>query len=151
MMFSEFLEFIQSNHTGPSTTSDGPSAPPSAIIGADLARIDGPLKTTGAASYASDYNFPRMVYAVPVGATIASGKIRSIDTAAAEKMPGVLLILHHGNVPPLFRNASGGRNSESRPPLEDDTVYYWGQYVAAGCRRNLPAGTGSRGSRPRPV
>ncbi len=130
MMFSEFLEFIQSGQDGQSSTQAQPSAPPSAIIGAALPRVDGPLKTTGSATYASDYNFPRMVYAVPVCATIASGKIRSIDTAAAEKMPGVLLILHHGNVAPLFRNASGGRNSESRPPLEDETVYYWGQYVA---------------------
>jgi xanthine dehydrogenase YagR molybdenum-binding subunit len=46
-------------------------------------------------------------------------------------MPGVVLVLHHGNIMPLFRNASGGRNSESRPPFEDETVYYSGQYVAA--------------------
>ena len=130
MMFSEFLEFIQSgqNHQNSETTKTFP--PPSAIIGADIARIDGPLKTTGSANYAADYNFPRMVYAVPVCATIASGKIRSIDTTAAEKMPGVLLILHHDNIAPLFRNGSGGRNSESRPPFEDETIYYWGQYVA---------------------
>ena len=54
-----------------------------------------------------------------------------IDSSAAEKMPGVLLVLHHGNIMPLYRNASGGRNSESRPAFEDETVYYWGQYVAA--------------------
>ena len=46
-------------------------------------------------------------------------------------MPGVLLVMHHGNIMPLYRNASGGRNSESRPAFEDETVYYWGQYVAA--------------------
>ncbi len=40
-------------------------------------------------------------------------------------------MLHHGNIMPLYRNASGGRNSESRPAFEDETVYYWGQYVAA--------------------
>ncbi len=130
MMFSEFLEFIQSSQNGHSSSPIEPGAPPSAVIGASLARIDGPLKTTGSATYASDYNFPGMVYAVPVCATIASGKIRSLDTSAAEKMPGVLLVLHHGNIGPLFRNASGGRNSENRPPFEDETVSYWGQYVA---------------------
>jgi len=46
-------------------------------------------------------------------------------------MPGVLSVMHHGNIIPLYRNASGGRNSESRPPFEDETVYYWGQYIAA--------------------
>jgi xanthine dehydrogenase YagR molybdenum-binding subunit len=130
MMFSEFLEFIQSGQNHQNSETAQTFATPSAIIGADIARIDGPLKTTGSANYAADYNFPRMVYAVPVCATIASGKIRSIDTTTAEKMPGVLLVLHHDNIAPLFRNASGGRNSESRPPFEDKTIYYWGQYVA---------------------
>jgi xanthine dehydrogenase YagR molybdenum-binding subunit len=131
MMFNEFVEFIGSNEGAPPSTSELNPDPPSAIIGAALPRIDGPLKTTGRARYASDHNFPNMVYAVPVCATVASGKIRRIDSSAAEKMPGVLLVLHHGNIMPLYRNASGGRNSESRPPFEDDTVYYWGQYVAA--------------------
>jgi len=131
MMFSEFLEFIKSNDGVPSSAPDMNPNPASEIIGAAIPRIDGPQKTTGRALYASDYNFPNMVYAAPVRATIASGKIRRIDSGAAEKMPGVLLVLHHGNVMPLYRNASGGRNSESRPPFEDDTVSYWGQYVAA--------------------
>src|SRR5580698_676981 len=130
MTFSEFLDFIQSGQNYKTSETAQTLVPPSAIIGSDIARIDGPLKTTGSAMYASDYNFPRMVYAVPICAIIASGKIRSIDTSMAEKMPGVLLVLHHDNIGPLFRNGSGGRNSESRPPFEDTTVYYWGQYVA---------------------
>ncbi len=107
-----------------------PSQPISKIIGASLPRVDGPLKTTGTALYASDYNFPRMVYAVPVCSTIANGRIRSLDTSAAEKMPGVLLVLHHGNIDPLFRIAGHGRSSENRPPFEDEVISYWGQYVA---------------------
>jgi xanthine dehydrogenase YagR molybdenum-binding subunit len=106
------------------------TAGPSKMIGASLPRIDGPLKTTGSASYASDYHFPRMVYAVSVCSTIANGKIRSLDTTVAEKLPGVLLVLHHGNIGPLFRIAGHGRNSEDRPPLEDEVISYWGQYVA---------------------
>ena len=130
MLFSEYLEFIQADNPGPKGHIVASTAEPTAVIGASLSRVDGPLKTTGSARYASDYNFPGMVYAVPVGASIASGKILSIDTSAAKKMPGVLTILDHGNFDPVFRNASGGRNSEQRPPFEDDTVYYWGQYVA---------------------
>src|ERR1700692_428819 len=102
------------------------------IIGAAVPRIDGPLKTTGSARYASDYNFPRMVYAVPVCATIANGKIRSMDTSMAESLPGVLTVLHHGNFGPVFRMppGRGGRVSEDRAPFEDEVIYYWGQYVA---------------------
>src|SRR5258708_30261677 len=105
MMFNEFVEFIKSNEGPPPPEVDGNNSP-SAIIGASLPRIDGPLKTTGKALYASDYNFPNMVYAVPVCATIASGKIRRIDSSTAEKMPGVLLVLHHGNIMPLYPNPS---------------------------------------------
>ena len=134
MMFSEFIELIDAGQSqrvaSGAANSEAKPAEPTAIIGAAVPRIDGPLKTSGVARYASDYNFPRMVYAVPVCATIASGTIESLDASRAEKMPGVLLVLRHGNIEPLFRNASGGRNSESRPPFEDQTVYYWGQYVA---------------------
>ncbi|HEY3990884.1 MAG TPA: xanthine dehydrogenase family protein molybdopterin-binding subunit [Acidobacteriaceae bacterium] len=130
MLFEEFVEFIGQDGAAPKIT-DPNAPPPSKIIGAMVPRIDGPLKTTGTARYASDYNFPGLVYAVPVRATVASGTIRRIDSTTAEAMPGVLLVMHHGDVIPLYRNASGGRNSESRPPFEDETVYYWGQYVAA--------------------
>ena len=131
MMFEEFVEFIGSQDGAPPKPLDPDNPPPSAIIGASVPRIDGPLKTTGTARYASDYNFPGLVYCVPVRSTIASGKIRSIDSSAAEAMPGVLLVMHHGNIMPLYRNASGGRNSESRPAFEDETAYYWGQYIGA--------------------
>ena len=113
--------------------ADTPAYTPSAVIGSDLARIDGPLKTTGAAQYAADFHFPGMVHAVPVTGTVASGTVRSIDSAQAQKMPGVLAVFTHENVGPLFRMAPGGhggRTSESRPPLEDTTVRYWGQFVA---------------------
>ncbi len=50
----------------------------------------------------------------------------------AEGLPGVLTVLHHGNFGPVFRMppGRGGRVSEDRAPFEDNTVYYWGQYVA---------------------
>jgi xanthine dehydrogenase YagR molybdenum-binding subunit len=132
MMFEELVEFIGSQDGAAPKVVDPNAPPPSEIIGAMVPRIDGPLKTTGTARYASDYNFPGLAYAVPVRATVASGKVRRIDSTAAESMPGVLLVMHHGNIMPLYRTAPGaGRNSESRPPFEDETVYYWGQYVAA--------------------
>ncbi len=111
----------------------GAPAQPSAIIGAAVPRIDGPYKTTGTALYTSDRNFPGLVYAVPVCSRIAHGSIANLDVTAATSMPGVVLVLHHGNVGPLFRVAAGGRNSrisEDRPPLEDEKIYYWGQYIA---------------------
>jgi xanthine dehydrogenase YagR molybdenum-binding subunit len=106
------------------------------VIGAALPRVDGPVKTTGRAQYAADYSFPGLVYAVPVCATIANGKILSMDTAVAEKMPGVVAILHHENIGQLYRPSSGHMN-EDRQPFEDLTVYYWGQFVAVAVAKTL--------------
>ena len=103
------------------------------IIGAKVPRIDGALKTTGSARYAVDHSFPNLAHAVAVQSTIGKGRIRSLDPSSAEKMPGVLLVLHHGNMDGAFRffpHQEDGTISESRPPFHDDKIYYWGQYVA---------------------
>jgi len=103
------------------------------IIGAQVPRIDGPLKTSGTARYAVDYDFPGLAHAVAVQSTIASGRIRSLDVSTAEKMPGVLLIYHHGNMERVYRlfpRQDDATTSEARPPFEDENIYYWGQYIA---------------------
>src|SRR6267143_2048475 len=103
-------------------------------IGRKTPRVDGPLKVSGLAQDASDFHFPGMLYAVPVEATIASGRVTKLDTAAAEKMPGVRAIFHRQNIGKIFRSAQGqgfeGIVDERRPPLEDDVVRYYGQYIA---------------------
>ena len=109
------------------------NAPPTTYAG--LPRVDGPLKVSGVAMYTSDHNLPGMLYAVPVCATIANGAIASIDTSRAGKMPGVKAIYQRNNIGRLFRTAPAqgfvGILDERRPPFEDDTIRYYGQYVAA--------------------
>src|SRR5918996_581483 len=103
-------------------------------IGRQTPRIDGPLKVSGKAMYASDFNFPGLLYAVPVEATIANGKLQKLDTSAAEKMPGVRTIFHRGNIGKIFRSVLQPNNrgiaDERRPPLADDVIRYYGQYIA---------------------
>src|SRR6476646_9056360 len=82
-----------------STTQQSPSP-----IGRDTLRIDGARKVTGVAQYTSDFNFPGMLYAVPVEATIANGKLLTLDTTAAEKMPGVRAVFHRANIRKIFRS-----------------------------------------------
>src|SRR5215468_3524631 len=105
----------------------------SSPIGRDTLRIDGPRKVTGLAKYASDFQFPGMLYAVPVEATIANGKLLTLDTAAAEEMPGVRAVFHRGNIGKIFRStpAPGFDRvcEERRPPFEDDVIRYYGQYI----------------------
>ncbi len=101
------------------------------VIGQALARIDGPLKLTGIAKYSSDHNFQNMLYAVPVGSTIANGRIAFVDAGAALKMPGVIEIFHRDNIPALYKSSpEAGPIDETRPPLADDIIRYYGQYVA---------------------
>src|SRR5947199_2739642 len=113
------------------TTQEAPTVSP---IGRSTPRVDGPLKVSGKAQYSADFHFPGMLYAVPVEATIANGRVIKLDMAAAEKMPGVRAILHRANIGKIFRSVQEpgfeGICEERRPPFEDDIVRYYGQYVA---------------------
>ena len=103
-------------------------------IGRSTPRVDGPAKVTGTAKYTSDFHFPGMLYAVPVEATIANGRVVKLDTAAAHAMPGVRAIFHRENIGKIFRSVPepgfAGVCKERRPPFADDVVRYYGQYVA---------------------
>ena len=109
-------------------------SPTTSPIGRDTLRVDGPRKVTGLAQYTSDFNFPEMLYAVPVEATIANGKLIALDTSAAEKMPGVRAIFRRENIGKIFRSTPAPGFDrvclERRPPFEDDVIRYYGQYIA---------------------
>lgn len=106
----------------------------SKIIGVATRRVDGPLKVSGAAMYASDHHFPGLLYAWPVCATLAKGSIANLDSAQAEKMTGVVAVYHRANIGKLYRVPPAAGMSlildEKRPPFEDDEIRYYGQYVA---------------------
>jgi xanthine dehydrogenase YagR molybdenum-binding subunit len=108
--------------------------PTTSPLGRSTPRVDGAMKVSGKAQYTSDFHFPGMLYAVPVEATIANGRIVKLDTTAAGKMPGVRAIFHRENIGKMLRSTLGqgmeGICEERRPPFEDDIVRYYGQYVA---------------------
>jgi xanthine dehydrogenase YagR molybdenum-binding subunit len=82
-----------------------------------------------------------MLYAVPVPSTIAKGNIAALDTSVAEKMPGVRAVFHRENIGRFFRVPPNADFSividERRPPLEDDIIRYYGQYVALAVAESL--------------
>src|SRR5438874_2490178 len=114
-----------------SATQEIPTTSP---IGRSTPRVDGAMKVSGQAQYTSDFQFSGTLYAVPVEATIANGRIVKLDTSAAGKMPGVRAIFHRENIGKMFRSTLGqgmeGICEERRPPFEDDVVRYYGQYIA---------------------
>ncbi|HEY0368197.1 MAG TPA: xanthine dehydrogenase family protein molybdopterin-binding subunit [Chthoniobacterales bacterium] len=106
------------------------------ILGPARNRVDGRLKVTGGAKYAVEFEVPNVAYAWPIESNIAKGKILSMDTSAADKLPGVLKILTPFNAPKPKeakakeeRNSGHGIRNEQRNPLSDAKVYYAGQYI----------------------
>ncbi|MBA3976320.1 MAG: xanthine dehydrogenase family protein molybdopterin-binding subunit [Candidatus Solibacter sp.] len=59
------------------------------VMGQRLVRHDGIEKASGKAKYTSDYKKPNMLHGAVAVSPYANARIRSIDTAEAEKMPGV--------------------------------------------------------------
>jgi len=64
-----------------------------------LNRVEALAKVTGKAKYAADYAPPNITHGVLVTSTIAKGRITAIDSVAAEKVSGVLIVLSHLNAP----------------------------------------------------
>ncbi|MGH9327413.1 MAG: xanthine dehydrogenase family protein molybdopterin-binding subunit [Terriglobia bacterium] len=111
-----------------------PEARSRGAFGSPTSRSDGRLKVTGGARYAADHPIEGVVHGVAIQSTVAKGRVKSIDASAAEKAPGFLAILHHGNAPKLHRPSNDFRSAtkpgEIRVVFEDDRVHYVGQYVA---------------------
>jgi xanthine dehydrogenase YagR molybdenum-binding subunit len=103
-----------------------------AIIGAALNRVDGIAKVTGAAHYAAEaVRFPNMAEGVLVQSTIGAGRIVDIDTSAAERAPGVVLVMTHKNALPLASNKTNPlQPGEGYPLLQDDRIIFNGQHIA---------------------
>ena len=101
-------------------------------LGQPLDRVDGRLKVTGRAPYAYEQKVPNATYAVMVMSTIAKGRIQSMDTAAAQRSPGVLLVLTHENAPkrPQMQNQTkGGPGGRVVQVLQDAVVRYANQPI----------------------
>ena len=104
------------------------------LIGQPLSRVDGVKKVTGAARFSAEHRIPRLAHAVLVTSTIAHGRISAVDSAAAEKMRGVVTVMTHFNAPRL---PAAGKAAAGQPPagrvlnlLQDDRVHYNNQPVA---------------------
>ena len=108
---------------------------PDTHIGIARSRVDGPKKVTGKATYAAEFGAEKLAHGYVVSSTVARGRIKRIDSAAAEALPGVIRVITHENRP---RTAWLGRayQDDVAPPgtpfraLYDDHVVYSGQPVA---------------------
>jgi len=102
----------------------------------NLNRVDGRAKVTGAATYSAEYKTPGVVYGFLVGSTVAKGRIKSIDTKAAEWAPGVVSVITHLNAPKVPGYQTGkdpAKPQTAGQPLRiffDNEILYYDQPIA---------------------
>lgn len=96
------------------------------VVGAPMSRVDGRLKVTGAAKYSYEVPADAPLYGYIVQSTVAAGQIRTLDTAAAERAPGVRLVLTHRNTPPQ----QAGDHRKLAGQLTGPEIFNWGQPIA---------------------
>lgn len=95
-------------------------------MGQSLARMDGAAKIMGTAPYAFEHRLQRPVYLHAVQSTIARGRVRNIDTRAAESLEGVIAVITHTTAARLASD-----EDKELWILQSDQVHFRGQFVAA--------------------
>ncbi|HLH48265.1 MAG TPA: xanthine dehydrogenase family protein molybdopterin-binding subunit [Roseiarcus sp.] len=112
-------------------------------IGQPLTRRDGFLKVTGKARFAADNHPAGMLYAVMAVSSIARGRVKSLDVAAAKSHRGVVDVMTPANRPPLALDP----DEKSNPfmfrldLLQNDGVRYANQPIAVVIAESLEAAT----------
>ena len=107
------------------------------IIGKPLDRPEGPLKVSGSATYASEWQVPGIAYGVFARATISTGKVVRIDRDRVMAMPGVIGVYTDRK---MLVNPSQGTQG-SAPTQDISEVHYFGQSVALVVAESFEAAT----------
>ena len=98
-------------------------------IGGSPGRVGGVGRVTGSQQYVADIRLPDALEVKLVGLDCARARIISIDTTAAEQVPGVRLVMTSADLPqPVIRF---GPQFSDRPVLAAGETKYHGDPVAA--------------------
>lgn len=105
------------------------------LIGTPISRLDGPQKVSGTAKFAAEFPMENMVYAALKYSTIAKGRIKGLDTAAAEASSGVVLVMTYRNAPrmkpaPPFMSSAKAAGGDDLLIMQDEAIHWNGQPVA---------------------
>ena len=117
-------------------TAPADLAPAQPAVGRPASRVDGPAKVTGRARYSGEHRPDNLAYAATVDAAIPAGTVRYIDSADAERAPGVLLVLTHSNADRLPYGSVEPRpavepvSGQQLRMLQDANVRFSGQPLA---------------------
>ncbi len=99
-------------------------------IGRSIPRLEAREKVTGRAEYTHLMRLPGMLYGKIFRSTVPHGRIKSIDTAAAKKMPGVFRVITSDDVRKVIPDPYYGPAFHDQPILAMDKVRFVGEPVA---------------------
>ena len=99
------------------------------IVGSNPVKHDGLDKVTGRARFGADFALPGMLYGRVLRSPHPHALIRSIDTAAAEAMPGVKAVITRDDFPDIPPGSPAG--DMTRNALAREKALYDGHPVAA--------------------
>ncbi len=107
--------------------SSGTPSPSASPIGARIPMVDSVDKVTGAGKYADDLTLPGMLVGKILHSPHPHARIRSIDTSAAERLPGVFAVVTGRETPVKYGILPIGHDETI---FATDRVRYIGDNVA---------------------
>ena len=99
-------------------------------VGRSVPRLESWLKVTGRAEYVHNLRLPGMLYGKIFRSSVAHGRIKRIDTAAARAMAGVHRVVTAEDVKRIVPEPFYGPAFHDQPVLAVDKVRYVGEPVA---------------------
>src|ERR1700726_1478079 len=99
-------------------------------IGRSVPRLEAREKVPGRAEYTHTMRLPGMLHGKIFRSTVAHGRIKSIDTSAAKKIPGVYRVITADDVVKVIPNPYYGPAFHAQPILAVEKVRCVGEPVA---------------------
>lgn len=99
------------------------------IVGTNPVKHDGPDKVTGRARFGADLILPGMLFGKILRSPHPHAVLKSIDTSAAEALPGVKAVVTREDFPEIKQGTGNG--DMTRNIMAREKVYYDGHPVAA--------------------
>jgi len=93
------------------------------MVGKGIPKYDGIGHVTGTTKYVNDYYVPGTLICKGLRSPVAKGRVKSIDTSEAEKLPGVYAVITAKDIP---HNVFGGNQ-----PVIAENIRFKGELIAA--------------------
>ena len=105
-------------------------------VGRSVQRLESRDKVTGRTEYTHLMRLPGMLHAKVFRSTVAHGRVKSVDTSAAKKVPGVLHVVTIEDIKPVIPEPYYGPAFHDQPILADGKVRFVGEPVAVVLARD---------------